>query len=58
VLHVNACRGIVPIRLSDEGRAMLKNLANVETEGNVSAIIRKLLREALEARQKTDAKTS
>jgi hypothetical protein len=51
-------RGIVPIRLSDQGRAMLKELADVETQGNVSAIIRKLLREALAARQNTDAKTS
>lgn len=40
------------VRLSANGLAAVKKLAAEETEGNVSMMIRKLLGEALAARQK------
>lgn len=41
----------IPVRWSIEQLAELTALAEVETEGNVSQMIRKLVREALAARQ-------
>ena len=38
------------IRLSPDGLAKVRELADKETEGNVSQMVRKLLREALDAR--------
>lgn len=38
------------VRLTDNGLDRVRELAEVETEGNVSQMIRKLLREALDAR--------
>ncbi len=38
------------VRLSPAGLARVKELAEVETEGNVSQMIRKLLAEAITAR--------
>lgn len=40
----------IGVRLSTAGLAAVEKLAADETEGNTSAMIRKLLREALDAR--------
>jgi hypothetical protein len=40
-------RKFTGIRLSDEGLARVREMAEVETEGNVSQMIRKLLAEAI-----------
>ena len=40
----------VPVRLSADGMQRIRALADVETEGNVSQMIRKLLTEALQHR--------
>lgn len=45
-------RPLVGVRLSDEGRKYIEQLAAVETDGNLSEMIRKLLAEAVAARQK------
>lgn len=39
------------VRLSDSGRQTVRELAEVETEGNESAMVRRLLSEALSARK-------
>ena len=41
----------IAIRLNTDGLAEVRRLAEEETEGNVSLMIRKLLREAISARQ-------
>lgn len=51
VEHVSA-REYVPVRLSPEGLAKVRELARKETEGNVSQMIRKLLAEALASRER------
>lgn len=45
-------RRYVAVRISQEGLARLRELADLETEGNVSQMIRKLLGEALAARDR------
>lgn len=45
-------REYVPVRLSAAGLARVRELASAETEGNVSQMIRKLLAEALAARER------
>jgi hypothetical protein len=45
-------REYTPVRLSPEGLAKVRELAQAETEGNVSQMIRKLLGEALAARER------
>lgn len=43
-------REYVPVRLSSDGVEEVRRLAEIETEGNVSQMIRKLLSEALAVR--------
>ncbi len=43
-------REYLSVRLAPAGLAKVRELAAVETEGNVSQMIRKLLSEALDAR--------
>lgn len=43
-------REYVAIRLSPEGLARVREFAKVETEGNVSQMVRKLLGEAIQHR--------
>lgn len=50
--HMAAEREHVTIRLGTTGLAKLRELAADETEGNLSQMTRKLLREALDARAK------
>lgn len=45
-------REYVPVRLSREGLAKVRELAAAETEGNVSQMVRKLLAEAIAARER------
>jgi len=45
-------RPLVGIKISEEGRRHIQELADVETDGNLSRMIRKLLAEAVAARQK------
>jgi hypothetical protein len=45
-------RKLTAVRLSLEGLAEVKALADVETEGNTSQMIRKLLGEALAERRR------
>ncbi len=45
-------RPLVGIKISEEGRRHIQQLANVETDGNLSEMIRKLLAEAVDAREK------
>lgn len=45
-------REYVPVRLSPEGLAKVRELAAAETEGNVSQMVRKLLAEALAQRDR------
>lgn len=40
----------VPVRLSADGMQRIRKLAEEETEGNISMMIRKLLTEALQHR--------
>lgn len=49
-------REYVPVRLSSEGIEHVRRLAEEETEGNVSQMIRKLLGEALAARVAKEGK--
>jgi hypothetical protein len=49
---VAEAREQIAVRLSADGLVAVKALADQETEGNVSMMIRKLLGEALTARQK------
>jgi hypothetical protein len=49
-------RAHTAVRLSPDGLARVRELAAEETEGNVSAMLRKLLSEALVARDKRTAK--
>jgi hypothetical protein len=42
----------VPLRLSPAGRQAVQELADKETDGNLSEMIRKLLAEAVAARQR------
>jgi hypothetical protein len=44
-------RPLIGVKISDEGRQHLQRLADVETDGNLSEMIRKLLSEAVAARQ-------
>ena len=44
-------RPLVGIKISEEGRQHIQQLADVETSGNLSEMIRKLLAEAVAARQ-------
>lgn len=46
-------RPLVGMRLSDDGRKYIEQLAAQETDGNLSEMIRKLLAEAVAVRQKT-----
>jgi len=43
-------REYVPVRLSADGIKVIRALAEAETEGNISMMIRKLLTEALQHR--------
>ena len=43
-------REYVAVRLSPEGLTRVRGFADVETEGNVSQMIRKLLAEAIQQR--------
>lgn len=45
-------RDHVTVRLSPDGLAKVRELADGETEGNISQMIRKLLREALAERER------
>jgi hypothetical protein len=47
-------RPLVGVRLSDEGRAYIERMAERETDGNLSEMIRKLLGEAVTARRAGD----
>jgi len=46
-------RPVLGLRLSDEDRKYIEGLAERETDGNLSEMIRRLLAEAVTARQKT-----
>lgn len=50
ISHMGSDREHITIRLGLTGIAKLRELAEQETEGNVSQMTRKLLREAIEAR--------
>lgn len=50
-LWVMSAREHVTVRLSPDGMARIRELANAETEGNVSMMTRRLLTEALTARE-------
>lgn len=47
-------RDQIAVRLSPTGLAEIRKLAERETEGNVSQMLRKLLSEALQEREKHD----
>lgn len=51
-------REYVAVRLSPEGLAKVRELAEQETEGNASQMIRKLLGEALAARTNRARRTT
>lgn len=51
-------RDHVAVRLSTDGMQYIRAMADEETEGNISMMIRKLLSEAIAARQKKPISTT